>query len=124
MRLRIGRSVGAAVLATALSLACGVAGAAAQSVPVVVGAVHNPSSGTYQDSLSGTVAVATQDTAAGWYAYAPAYYNDELTAISMADPTNPTIVGEGVVPGSGTQLYGADTVDIFNVGSPTSSART
>jgi hypothetical protein len=112
MRSRFWRAVGAAVLGIALSLACGVAVAAAQTVPAIVGAVQNPSSGTFDDSLSGTIAVATQDTALGWYAYAPSYYNGDLAAISMANPTNPTIVGEAMPPNNGLQVYGSSTVNI------------
>jgi hypothetical protein len=96
-----------------LTLACGVAVAAAQSVPIIVGTVRNPSTGLYQNSLSGPVAVATQNTPQGWYAYAPSYYNNDLAAISMVDPTHPTIVGYGTPNDGGTQLDGSSTVNIF-----------
>jgi hypothetical protein len=112
MRLRLQRFVGAGILAVVLSLTGGAAVAAAQTVSVLLGAVHNPGTGTFEDSLSGAVSVATQDTAQGWYAYSPAYYNGELTAISMADPTNPAITGEGAPPNGGVQLYGGSTVNI------------
>src|SRR5579862_8563341 len=116
MGMRFRRVMGAAALATVLSLPLGVSVAAAVNspVPVILGAVSNPSSGGYQDALSGTVAVATQDTTQGWYAYAPAYYNNSLAAISMADPTHPTIVGEASPPSTDTQLFGSSTVNIFN----------
>ena len=113
MRATFRRSVRAGVLAVGLALTCGVAVAAAQSVPVILGAVANPTAGNYEDSLSGAVAVAAQDTSQGWYAYAPSYYNGDLTAISMANPSNPTIVGEGAPSGGPTQLYGASTINIF-----------
>lgn len=115
MRSRFRRAMGAAVLGTVLSLACGVAGAAAaQTVPSIVGAVQNPNSGTFDDALSGTISVATENTAQGWYAYAPSYYNDDLAAISMANPTSPAIVGETMPPNNGLQVYGSSTVNIFN----------
>jgi hypothetical protein len=112
MRPRFRWGVGAAVLGIVLSSACGAAAAATQTAPAVIGAVHNPSSGTFDDSLSGTIAVATQDTAQGWYAYAPSYYNGDLAAISMANPANPTIVGETMPPNNGVQVYGSSTVNI------------
>ncbi len=83
-------------------------------MPVVVGAVQNPASGPFEDSLSGTIAVATEDTAQGWYAYAPSYYDGDLAAISMADPTNPTIVGEGIAPRRAPGRTDRSTVNIFN----------
>jgi len=116
MRTRFSRTLGAVVLAVVLALACGVAAAAAaqDQVPVIVGAVQSPSSGSYAGSLDATIAVATQDTAQGWYAYAPSYRNNDLAAISLADPTNPTIVGEAGPPLGQAELDGSSTINIFN----------
>lgn len=114
MGTRFRRPLATAALVCLCALVCGVAGAAAQNVPVVVGAIHNSGTGSFEDALSGTVAVATQDTAQGWFAYTPAYYNGELTAISMANPAAPVITGAVAPLESGTQLYGASTINISN----------
>ncbi len=111
MRLRFRRSVGAALVAFVLSLACGVAVAAAATKPLLVGAVQNPSGGPFAGSLSAPISVAAESTSQGWFAFAPAYYNDDLTAINMSNPASPVITN--AVQPSGLQLYGTDTVNIF-----------
>ena len=111
MRLRFRRSMGAAIIAVVLTLACGVAVAAAATKPLLVGAVQNPSGGPFAGSLSAPISVAAENTSQGWFAYAPAYYNDDLTAINMSDPTSPVITN--AVQPSGNELFGTDTVNIF-----------
>ncbi len=109
MRMRLRRILGTVGLAVVVMLVCGVAVAEASTQPVLVGAVQDTNTAT--GFTSGTVSVATQNTAGGWFAYTPSYYSDELTSVSMANPFAPSIAGEGAP--SGTQLDGADTVNIF-----------
>src|SRR5579875_1993947 len=109
MRMRLRRMLGAAGLVAGIMLVGGAAVAEAATPPALVGAVADTNTAT--GYTSGTVAVATQNTAGGWYAYTPAYYSNDLTAISMANPAAPAIAGAGAPPG--TQLFGADTVNIF-----------
>ncbi len=94
-----------------LTLGCGVAVAAAATQPLLVGAVQNPSGGPFAGSLSAPISVAAENTSQGWFAYAPAYYNDDLTAINMSNPISPVITN--AVQPSGIELYGTDTVNIF-----------
>ncbi len=103
--------MGAAILAVVLTLACGVAVAAAATQPLLVGAVQNPSGGPFAGSLSAPFSVAAEHTSQGWFAYAPAYYNNDLTAINMSNPISPVITN--AVQPSGNELYGSDTVNIF-----------
>ncbi len=99
------------LVSAVLAFAPAVAVAAAATKPLLVGAVQNPSGGPFAGSLSAPISVAAENSSQGWFAYAPAYYNDDLTAINMSDPTSPVITN-GVQP-SGNQLYGTDTVNIF-----------
>lgn len=109
MKLR--RIVGSAGAALLLLLGLAVPAAAATTQPALISAVQDTNTAT--GHTSGTVSVATQNTAGGWYAYTPSYYSDELTAISMANPASPSIAGAGAPGGTGNQVYGADTVNIF-----------
>ncbi|HZU40595.1 MAG TPA: hypothetical protein VE992_06070 [Solirubrobacteraceae bacterium] len=69
------------VAAAALLLAPAAASAAS---PSVVGSVSDPV------NLSGIRSVAVS----GHYAYTPSYFNGELTAVDISNPTAPAIVGE------------------------------
>jgi hypothetical protein len=60
----------------------------------------------------------TQDVAvSGNYAYVPSYFDGTLTAVDLTDTSAPAVdalSSIGTVPSNGTQLVGADSVNVFN----------
>ena len=117
MRMRLRRLLGAAGLAIVVALCCGVA--VAEAAPIQPGlAGFARDTNTTTGLTSGTLAVATQNSGGTWYAYAPSYYSNELTAIQLtSSATNPTVSPNAPLilnagTPSGTQLDGADAISV------------
>ncbi len=88
--------------------------AAASTQPALVGFARDTNAAT--GLTSGTVSVAAENVGGNWYAYTPSYYSNELTAIQVSgggtSDLRPRRSSTGVRR-PGTQLDGADTVNIF-----------
>ena len=118
MRMRLRRLLGAAGLAIVVALCCGVA--VAEAAPIQPGlAGFARDTNTTTGLTSGTLAVSTQNSGGTWYAYAPSYYSNELTAIQLtSNVTNPTVSPNAplILPNNGTppgtQLDGADAISV------------